>query len=101
MIVKKFCLILCAAVILSLCAFAVSAENAGPMDEFDDVFVRGDVNGSGELEATDYMMLKRAILKTYTLSADAESRADVSLDGEVNSSDYMMLKRVIMGTYSF
>lgn len=98
---KKICLILSVCVLLSLCAFAVSAENTGPMDEFDDVFPRGDVNGNGELDTLDYMVLKRSILGTYTLSADENSRADVTLDGEITSLDYMMLKRAILGTYSF
>lgn len=98
---KKICFVLCAAFLLSLCAFVVSAENTGPMDEFDDVFPRGDVNGNGELDTLDYMVLKRSILGTYTLSADEASRADVTLDGEITSLDYMTLKRVILGTYSF
>ena len=98
---KKISVVLCAALLLSLCAFAVSAENTGPMDEFDDVFPRGDVNGNGELDTLDYMVLKRSILGTYTLSADENSRADVTLDGEITSLDYMMLKRAILGTYSF
>ena len=98
---KKLCLVLCVAMVLSLCGFAVSAENTGPMDTFDDVFPRGDVDGSGKLEAKDYMKLKRAILGTYTLTSDEVTRADVSKDGKVDSKDYMMLKRVILGTYSF
>ncbi len=98
---KKICLVLCTALMLSLCVVAVSAENEGPMDKFDDVFVRGDINGNGMLEATDYMMLKRSTLGTYTLSGEEQSRADVNLDGEINMLDYMVLKRVILGTYSF
>lgn len=98
---KKICFVLCAALLLSLCAFVVSAENEGPMDEFDDTAVRGDINGNGVRETTDYMMLKRSILGTYTLSAGEQARADVNLDGEVSPLDYMLLKRVILGTYSF
>ncbi len=102
---KKICFVLCTVLLLSLCAapcaFAVSAENEGPMDEFDDTAVRGDINGNGARETTDYMMLKRFILGTYTLSANEQSRADVNLDGEVSPVDYMVLKRVILGTYSF
>lgn len=98
---KNICLILSVCILLSLCTIAVFAENSGAMDEFEDDFLRGDVDGSGELDTLDYMILKRSILGTYTLSADEASRADVNLDGEVSSMDYMMLKRVILGTYSF
>ena len=98
---RQICFTLCVAILLSLCAFAVSAENQGPMDEFDDEFLRGDIDGDGKLLAKDYLKLKRAILGTYTLTADEQNRADVTLDGKVNSKDYMMLKRVILGTHSF
>ena len=94
-------LILSICMLFSLCATVALAENQGPMDEFDDVFLRGDVDGDGKLLAKDYFKLKRAILGTYTLTADEMTRADVSLDGNINSKDYMMLKRVILGTYSF
>ena len=101
MMMKQICFVLCVALLLSLCAFSVAAENEGPDDTFDDVFLRGDLDGNSKLEAKDYMKLKRAILGTYTLTADEQSRADVTLDGKVNSKDFMMLKRVILGTYSF
>lgn len=101
MILKKLFLILCVAILLCSCTCVASATHDGPMDEFEDEFPRGDVDGSGKLEAKDYMKLKRAILGTYTLTDDEVVRADVSLDGKTDSKDYMMLKRVILGTYSF
>lgn len=87
--------------LFSLCAMIAIAENQGPMDTFDDVFLRGDVDGDGKLQAKDYLKLKRSILGSYTLTADEVTRADVSQDGTINSKDYMMLKRVILGTYTF
>ena len=98
---KRLFLILCIAVLLCSNMYIVSATHDGPMDDFEDELPRGDINGNGELDTLDYMILKRSILGTYTLSADEASRADVNLDGEVSSMDYMMLKRVILGTYSF
>jgi len=98
---KTICMTLTICIFLSLCALAVLAENEGPDDTFDDVFLRGDIDGDGKLLAKDYLKLKRAILGTYTLTADEQNRADVTLDGKVNSKDYMMLKRVILGTHSF
>lgn len=61
--------------------------------------VRGDVNMDGNIDSTDYAMLKRAVLGTYSLDAPNEKRADVNEDGGVDSTDYAMLKRHVLGTY--
>ncbi len=60
---------------------------------------KGDVNCDEKINATDYIMLKRAILGTYELSEDGEQVADINGDEKVNATDYIMLKRVILGTY--
>lgn len=98
---RSICLILTVCVLLSLCVFSVSAENTGPMDTFDDVFPRGDVNGDGELNAKDYMLLKRAVLGTVTVSEAEWDRMDVTGDRAVNAKDYAMLKRIILKSFSF
>ncbi len=61
--------------------------------------IRGDVNGDGNVNQTDYLMLKRAVLGTYTLSDAQNAAADVNGDENVNQTDYLMLKRVVLGTY--
>lgn len=62
-------------------------------------FLRGDIDGDGERKAKDYILLKRGILQTYTLSEEQKARADVNRDGKLSSADYIMLKRHILGTY--
>ena len=62
--------------------------------------VRGDADGNGKTEAKDYMMLKRHILGTFTISESTLANADIDGNGKVESKDYMMLKRVILGTYT-
>lgn len=59
-------------------------------------YSRGDVNGDGELNAKDYMILKRMVLGTYTGTDEQKSAGDVNDDGEVNAKDYMILKRSIL-----
>lgn len=59
----------------------------------------GDIDGNGRIEATDYMLLKRAVLGTTVLSGEATAAADINRDGKINSYDYMVLKRAILGTY--
>jgi len=67
-------------------------------EEPDRPVVSGDIDGNGKTDAKDYMMLKRAVLGTYTVeSADA---ADIDGNGEINAKDYMMLKRMVLGTFS-
>lgn len=60
----------------------------------------GDVNGDGDVTATDYLMLKRAILGTYSIADEHKSSADINGDGETTATDYFMLKRAILGTYT-
>ena len=59
----------------------------------------GDVDCDGKVEATDYMLLKRAILGTYKIGEEGYASADIDRDGKVEATDYMLLKRAILGTY--
>ena len=58
----------------------------------------GDINSDGRINVADYTLLKRAVLKTYTLSEEQKSSADVNGDGRINVADYTLLKRFVMGT---
>ncbi len=59
----------------------------------------GDVNGDDTVNATDYMLVKRAVLHTYKLSDSAKVYADVNGDDAVNATDYMLIKRAVLHTY--
>lgn len=59
----------------------------------------GDVTGDGKVNATDYMLVKRAVLQTYKLSDAVKDYADVNGDKKVNSTDYMLIKRAVLQTY--
>ncbi len=59
----------------------------------------GDINGDGEVNAQDYMMVKRFVLGTLSLTEAQTAGADVNGDGGADAQDYMMLKRVVLGTY--
>lgn len=60
---------------------------------------RGDVDVDGDVDAFDYMMLKRSILHTFKLTGVGELCADANGDGEVDANDYMMVKRHVLGTF--
>lgn len=59
----------------------------------------GDLNGNGKIDAMDYVLLKRYVLQTYTLTDEQLAIADINRDGSVNALDYMVLKRACLGTY--
>lgn len=58
----------------------------------------GDVNGDGEIKATDYMRIKNYIMDTSKLTSAQMVAADVNRDGKVKATDYMKIKNYIMGT---
>ena len=61
--------------------------------------LKGDVNLDGSVNQTDYLMLKRYCLGTYTLGDDNLAAADINGDGDITQTDYLMLKRYCLGTY--
>lgn len=63
--------------------------------------VRGDVDGDGEVNAKDYIIIKRFVLGTFEPTSEQFSAADIDLDGSVNAKDYVMLKRIVLGTGFF
>ena len=83
-------------------------EGSSPLMQAEKVFVsappatekKGDVNGNGKIDSTDYAMCKRAFLKTYTLSAEQLLRADINSNGKVDAQEYAMIKRHFLKTYT-
>ena len=62
------------------------------------VIMIGDINGDGEIKATDYMKLKNYIIGTATLTTKEKLAADANQDGAIKASDYMKIKNHIIGT---
>ena len=63
------------------------------------VGLRGDINGSGDIDSMDYVLLKRYYFNTFDLDSDAMLRADVDCNEVVDSMDYVVLKRAYFGSY--
>ena len=61
--------------------------------------VYGDINGDGNVSATDTLKAKRHIveLSEQMLNKDEEERADLNCDGEVTATDMLSIKKVIVG----
>ena len=64
------------------------------------VVILGDISGDGRADTTDYMMLKRHVLRTYLIPVWARKAADISASDGINATDYMMLKRYVLGTFN-
>lgn len=60
---------------------------------------KGDVNGDGKVNSTDYTLLRRYILTLITEFPyeHGKEAADMDNNGKINSTDYAALKRVILG----
>ncbi len=59
----------------------------------------GDIDADGDVDATDYILVKRAVLKNYTLNEKQSAVADIDKDGDVDAADYVLVKRIVLGTY--
>lgn len=90
---KPLLLTLSAMLLLSACFAVLPASASG------EPGLLGDLTNDGRIDARDYMLLKRAVLRTVQLDDAQRRNADVSRDGEINAMDYMMLKRAVLGTF--
>ncbi len=59
----------------------------------------GDVDDDGDVDAADYVLVKRAVLNTYELSETQKAVADIDADSDVDATDYVLIKRIVLGTY--
>lgn len=73
-----------------VCTVCGVSENTRPL---------GDINGDGNIDSTDYLLLKRFCLGSRDLTDEQKAVADVNKDGKINSLDYLMLKRHVLETY--
>lgn len=86
--VKKIIAILLAFTMLfAVAAMTVSAASLG------------DINSDGKINGTDYIKLKRHVLRSVLMNDDELTRSDINGDGKINGVDYVMLKRHVLGTY--
>ncbi len=56
----------------------------------------GDVNGDGDPDVIDYLLLKRYALGAVAVKEDARFRMDLDGDGEIGARDYFLLKKRIL-----
>jgi hypothetical protein len=62
--------------------------------------INGDINGDGLVDAKDYLMVKRVILGTFTISTTQLKAACMNGTSTPTSKDYLMIKRHFLGTFN-
>ncbi len=63
-------------------------------------YILGDVNNNGKIEKYDYILVKRAVMKTVTLDETQLVAANVNGKDGVEKYDYILIKRHVMKTYT-
>ncbi|MBO4452461.1 MAG: choice-of-anchor J domain-containing protein, partial [Clostridia bacterium] len=74
------------------------AEYNMPLPGYENIKM-GDLNGNGEVDASDYLKVKRNVLGTYDLNDTEFLAADIDFNGTIEASDYLKIKRKVLGTY--
>ena len=62
--------------------------------EFETLYGNGDIDQSGVIDSSDYLMVKRFAFNTLDMTYYTAGYADVNNDGNVDSADYVLLKRL-------
>ena len=64
------------------------------------IVVKGDVDGSGAVDSTDYIRVKAMFLGNYSLKNEYFVAGDADGSGNIDSTDYLRLKGSFLGTYA-
>ncbi len=63
------------------------------------IVVKGDVNGDGKINSTDFMQVRRRYLGLFTPDDIFLAAADVNGDGKIASVDFMRIRSHYLGRY--
>ena len=88
-------------------AYLVSCSRANAPKAFDEIPPSGggqvipndgsgDINGNGDVDAVDYILLKKLILGSMEPTPEQEARMDVNGDGDADARDYILLKKIVL-----
>ncbi len=61
------------------------------------VVLKGDVNGDGKIQATDYVKIRNHIMGKTNLTDASLQAADINQDSKVQATDYVKVRNHIMG----
>lgn len=72
--------------------YTVSITVDGKVIDKATVCIAGDVNRNSKLDVGDFLVIRKAVLGSYTLASDQKAASEVSGDNKINAYDYMLLK---------
>lgn len=58
--------------------------------------IKGDVNGDGKIQATDYVKIRNHIMSKSQLTGASLEAADINQDGKIQATDYVKVRNHIM-----
>lgn len=61
------------------------------------IVIKGDVNGDGKIQATDYVKIRNHIMGKATLTGASLQAADINQDSKIQATDYVRVRNHIMG----
>ena len=79
-------------------ATATPKVTATSTPKITKTYAKGDVNGDGKVGSTDYILIRKHILKNPLLTGANKTRADVNGDGTISSIDYITIKKIIQNS---
>lgn len=77
----------------------VVKEVMGNENDRATVIIDGDVNLNGVVDASDYALVKRHVLGTYSVDGIGLVSARVAGGSEIGAQDYALIKRHVLGTF--
>lgn len=65
-----------------------------------EVVIYGDVSGDGNIDALDFIRIKKYMLSQINLTNSNYEAADISKDGNIDALDFIKIKKYMLGTNS-
>lgn len=81
----------------TVCGHLLETETIPAIE--DPNMLKGDIDGDKDVDATDYLLVKRYCFNTITLDESQKQRADLNSSGTIDASDYVLVKRIAFGVY--
>ena len=58
----------------------------------------GDINNDGKVSSLDYILVRKHLLGTLTLTDTQKKAADVNSDNKISSLDYIKIKQIVINS---
>lgn len=65
----------------------------------EEEYVKGDINGDGEVNTRDVLMARKAASGIIELNTLQASAADINADGEINTRDVLIIRKIAAGIF--